>query len=252
MPESESIANAGDVVDLEQRKRRNRWDEVIEASVELFWLQGYGASRVQEVADKVGVLKGSLYHYIRTKEDLLFHIVEDVHRESREILGIVQTLDVSPLERLATYIERHVVWFLTCYKQASVYFSEWRYLTDQRLEQARVYRRSYDAIIRRMVADAQASNQIPEALDPKYAAFFLHSAINGMSDWFSPEGPDPVETVAANYTAMAVAVLVGWQPVRPRFDTPAVSPLSATPRISDAVIESNGSNESTLTVRFEW
>src|SRR4051812_25001793 len=53
-------------------KKRNREAEVIDAAVEVFFEKGYSAASIQDVADRVGVLKGSLYYYIDSKEDLLF------------------------------------------------------------------------------------------------------------------------------------------------------------------------------------
>lgn len=251
MSDEVSNASAAAVVDLQAGKRRNRWDDVVRAAVEVFWQEGYSASRVQEVADSVGMLKGSLYHYIRTKEDLLLHVVEDVHHGSREILGAVQELDVTPLERLGIYIERHVTWFLTNYKEVSVYFSEWRYLTDERHERAIAYRRSYDAIIRRMIADAQAAGEIHPALDPKYAAFFVHSAINGVSEWYDPAGPDPAEAVARTYAAMAVAMLRAWQP-----GGPVGLPVTVSPPAPSAATPEPGrpssSTKPAATVSYTW
>ena len=67
----------------EQRRpvdRRNREHEVVEAAVKVFYEKGYAASTIQDVADVVGVLKGSLYHYISSKEDLLFRILQQSSR----------------------------------------------------------------------------------------------------------------------------------------------------------------------------
>jgi DNA-binding transcriptional regulator YbjK len=56
--------------------RRNRSDEILQAAIEIFHQKGYAAASIQDVADTVGVLKGSLYHYIDSKEDLLARIFE--------------------------------------------------------------------------------------------------------------------------------------------------------------------------------
>ena len=52
------------------RDRRSRFHE-----------KGYEATSIQDIADAVGILKGSLYYYITSKEDLLFEILEDVHQQ---------------------------------------------------------------------------------------------------------------------------------------------------------------------------
>src|SRR6476620_11041579 len=115
-------------------KRRNREIDVMDAAVDVFWRKGYTAASVQDVAERVGILKGSLYYYISSKEDLLFRIVDDVHEQSRRILDDVVELDTTPLERLRTYMERHVKWCLENVEAVTVYFRDWGYLTGERLE----------------------------------------------------------------------------------------------------------------------
>src|SRR6266576_966289 len=63
-------------------KRRNRKVDVTDAAIDVFWRKGYSAASVQDVADSVGVLKGSLYYYIDSKEDLLYEILHGVHEEA--------------------------------------------------------------------------------------------------------------------------------------------------------------------------
>src|SRR5919112_3179734 len=116
-------------------KRRNRHAEVIDAAVEIFYEKGYSAAAIQDVADAVGMLKGSLYYYIDTKEDLLFEICERVHAQSLGILDEVAALDLPPIERIRAYIYAHVKWYLENTKLVGVFFREWRYLTGDRFEQ---------------------------------------------------------------------------------------------------------------------
>lgn len=52
-----------------------RWDEIVEAAGAIFYKKGYEGTSLQDIASAVGLLKGSVYYYIRTKEDILFEIV---------------------------------------------------------------------------------------------------------------------------------------------------------------------------------
>jgi AcrR family transcriptional regulator len=63
----------------------------MQAAVEIFWQKGYRVASIQDVADRVGVLKGSLYCYIETKEDLVWRIIEDVREQWSEILRRAST-----------------------------------------------------------------------------------------------------------------------------------------------------------------
>ncbi|MDA3039447.1 MAG: TetR/AcrR family transcriptional regulator [Actinomycetota bacterium] len=55
--------------------REERWDEIVLAASKVFYEKSYEGSSLQDIASAVGLLKGSIYYYINTKEDLLFEIV---------------------------------------------------------------------------------------------------------------------------------------------------------------------------------
>ncbi|HKJ03123.1 MAG TPA: TetR/AcrR family transcriptional regulator [Longimicrobiales bacterium] len=51
----------------------------MDAAFRVFAERGYGATRLDEVADAVGVTKGAIYYYFDGKEDLLRRAVENGH-----------------------------------------------------------------------------------------------------------------------------------------------------------------------------
>ncbi len=190
-------------------KKRNREAEVIDAAVEVFFDKGYSAASIQDVADRVGVLKGSLYYYINSKEDLLWRIVDDVHRESTEILDTVRELDVAPIEAVRIYIEKHVEWYLSNVKEVSVFFREWRHLGGERLRAAKERRRGYEGVFREMVAAAQEAGDIDASVDAKYASLYVLAAVNAVPDWYRPRGADSAQRISQAYADMTVGLLTG-------------------------------------------
>ena len=53
------------------KKSGDRWAQILEASARIFSTKGYEATTIRDIAEDVGMLAGSLYYYIDTKEDLL-------------------------------------------------------------------------------------------------------------------------------------------------------------------------------------
>lgn len=52
---------------------------IIKQSLQVFQSQGYYSTSMRDIAAACGVLKGSLYHYFRSKEELLKRVIEHVH-----------------------------------------------------------------------------------------------------------------------------------------------------------------------------
>lgn len=192
--------------------RRNRERDVTRAAIEVFYEKGYAAASVQDIADIVGVLKGSLYYYIASKEDLLSRIVEAVHAQSSAILDEVLALDIPAIERLHLYISRHLKWSLANVEEVTVFFRDWRYLTGERLKLAEKRRRGYERVIRQLIVAAQQQGDIDPGVDPKYATFFILSAVNHAPDWYDQGGSDSATKVAAAYADLTVGALVGTRP----------------------------------------
>jgi AcrR family transcriptional regulator len=190
-------------------KKTNRQEDVTRAAIEIFWEKGYTAAAIQDVADKVGMLKGSLYYYIDSKEDLLWRIIEDVHEEWSEILRQAGALDAGPIERIHTFIKLHVEWYLTNVKEVSVFFREWRHLSGERLTEIKARRRRYEQVIRDLITAAQAAGEVSPALDDRYAARYILAAVNSVPDWYRPSRGDPHAKVAELYADMTVGLLTG-------------------------------------------
>ena len=58
--------------------RGNTKQEILEAALELFSVQGFEATSISQIADAVGIRKASLYSHFESKQAILDAIVKDV------------------------------------------------------------------------------------------------------------------------------------------------------------------------------
>ncbi|MBN8191236.1 TetR/AcrR family transcriptional regulator [Bacillus sp. NTK074B] len=75
---------------------------ILESAVELFAAYGYNQTSMQQIADSVGISKGSLYTFFQSKEDLIISIYEHYQQlvfERAFVVGLDGNLP--PLERFA-------------------------------------------------------------------------------------------------------------------------------------------------------
>ena len=86
-----------------------RWNEIVDAAGEVFDEKGYAAARIEDIAARVGLLKGSLYYYIDSKEDLLFAIVDGNHSRGIVVIEEGAALGAAdPPARLGGFIDRWI------------------------------------------------------------------------------------------------------------------------------------------------
>lgn len=198
-----------DVTSKNSRERRNRDPEMMRAALTLFATKGYTAASVQDIADAIGVLKGSVYHYIESKEDLLFRIFLEAHQENESLMQEVSELDVGPVERLRIYLERSVLTALDNIERASLYFRDWRYLTGDRRKELVRHRALYARFLQKLIEAAYEAEGINDYIDSKHVASFVIGGVNWVADWLHPKGPAQAKTIAADYAALAMASILG-------------------------------------------
>ena len=189
-------------------ERRNRDAEVVAAGIRVFHTKGFSAATMQDIADEVGVLKGSLYHYISSKEELLYRILTESHEQAAAIMAEVSALEVTPIERLRTYLHRMHLWYLTNHERASLYYNQQRNLTGKNLDQVRAQARGFEQYLRELLAEARGSGALRPDLDIRLATLFLLGALNSLPRWYTPGGGYEPDQVATAFTDLAVRSLL--------------------------------------------
>ena len=182
---------------------------MIAASLRMFAHNGYTATTVQDIADATGVLKGSIYHYISSKEDILFKIFLDAHVENEALMRDIMALDVSPLDRLRTYLERTLRITLHNIDRTTLYFRDWRHLSGERLEALTGHRAQYDRFLRKLIQDVATSEDIQLDIRLKHVSSFIIGATNWVADWFASDNEQSIEIIIKDYTALAIAAIMG-------------------------------------------
>jgi AcrR family transcriptional regulator len=182
---------------------RARDREVIEAAVEIFWEKGYANTSVQDVADALGMLKGSLYYYIDSKERLLEKIFDDSHAELSEIAKAAVESQGSAAERTARFLFDYAMWTLTHVEQAGLYTREWRYASGALKASLAEQQRFYDRTLRALIVEAQKEGTISPDVEPRGASLFIWSAFTGLPDWYHPSSKAEARKIAAMYVELA-------------------------------------------------
>ncbi|MGD2091196.1 MAG: TetR/AcrR family transcriptional regulator [Candidatus Aminicenantes bacterium] len=78
-----------------------RLTEFLDTARQLFFEKGYEKTSVNDIIEKVGVAKGTFYHYFKSKEDLLDQLVNHFTEKSVSRVGeLMERRDMNALERV--------------------------------------------------------------------------------------------------------------------------------------------------------
>ena len=186
----------------EDRRRR-----IIDAAVRVFAEKGFHTSRVSEVSAEAGVAHGLLYHYFRSKDELLETIFRETWRALLDALREVEESGEPAREQLR--------------KVAAIVLRTWtrepdlvRVLVREVTRSPHVQREVGEiaqafAAIERIVAAGQQRGELRPGLEPRLAAVVLYGALEEiLTGWVLGQLPGDEEDVRRAERAV-VEILAG-------------------------------------------
>ena len=174
---------------------RPREAELHAAATRLFRQRGFHATSMQDLGEALGMNRGSLYHYISAKDELLWAILtRALDRLEERVLPILAG-EAPPVDRLTDAIREHLRVAADHADELSLIQIEWRAL--DRARQAEMIRRrdAYEARWRKALQAGIADGSL-RSFDVRLAGIGILSACNWFTQWYRPGGASSVDEIA--------------------------------------------------------
>jgi AcrR family transcriptional regulator len=182
------------------RETGTRFGLVVDAAAELFSRQGYAATSIQDIADAVGLLGGSLYHYIDTKEDLLYAVILEAHQHTAALGHEAVNLDGDANTKLRLIVRRHLEGAGANLAKLRVFYNESGSLSPRRLQEIVADRDSYEHSLRRVIKTGQDEGDFAPHLDPVLTSIAILAVLNSVQQWYRPDSPRTIDEVIVTFT----------------------------------------------------
>jgi AcrR family transcriptional regulator len=160
----------------------NRKEELSRQAARLFAEKGYHGTSIGDLAEALGVQKGSLYAHIEGKEDLLYEAMragaEAFHAGLDEIPE-----QLAATEKIRLALRAHLRVVADQLDVATVFVQEWKYLEGARLDEIVAERRRYEERIRELFREGREQSELRTDLDENMAALLFLSAANWAYAW---------------------------------------------------------------------
>ncbi len=194
-----------------KRRARTKGDErhdlIYETAARLFHENGYEATSLQDLATAVGLQKGSLYHYIDSKEDLLFGIVEYTHRFFLDVLEATVDPERSPIDEIHAIATAHALFATQNFHITSAFYNARSALSAERRRAVTRTRDDYEAKVCDLVRAGQARGEVALDVDAKLAARGLLGMLNSIQQRYRLSDDMTPEAVAVEYARLCVRAL---------------------------------------------
>jgi len=164
-----------------------------------------GALRMQDVADHLGLVKGNLYYYFRSKEELIYHAHVKCVQVSLEALGRAAESKAPPAERMRTLIVEHIL-AMTEGEYGAVLSEDIDTLTPAHRRKYVALRDEFEQGVRELIREGTAKGDFVKQ-DPRTAGFAILGAINWIPKWYRADGELTARAIAERFADIFVRAL---------------------------------------------
>jgi len=147
--------------------------------------KGYPGASIGDLAEAMGVQRGSLYAHIESKADLLWEVARDGAAAFHAALDGVPD-DQPATEKIRLALRAHLQVIAEQLDVATVFIREWRYLDGKRREEFVAERRRYEDRFRALFREGRELGGLRTDLDDATATLLALSAANWAYTWLRP------------------------------------------------------------------
>lgn len=193
--------------------------EIFDQATRLFAQRGYAGTSFQDIAEAVGLTRPALYHYVKSKDDLLAKLVAEVTVvAATDIAAVAERTDLPASERLRDIVRRMV-------RHQGEHGERFRLLLRSEADLPESVAESYTANRRAVLRSI--SSVIEEGVSrgefrpvtPHVAAFAALGTVNWVAWWYRPDAAYDLDTICEELADLAVHGLSAEQG-RPASTTP--------------------------------
>lgn len=182
---------------------------VMEIAAEVFHRKGYDNTSMSDIAAAAGLTKAGLYHYVSSKERLLYTVL-DYGLDLTES-AVIQPLEAiaDPLERLNRMIELHLRSVLEERNlEIMGLLHECKTLAASDLAKINRRKKAYVQWTTELIADVLKKYNIDD-VNPKLAAFSLLGMLNWTYQWYKSTGSIQCDEIVKSFQQIFLQGILG-------------------------------------------
>ena len=167
-------------------KHEDKRIAILRTAAQLFAMHGYEATSLDQVAEQLGMHKATLYHYIRSKEEILYQCLVMSFENLEPLIDRMHDRDTPVLERLRQFAIHFAHAQNNDFGRCLVLVGP-RPLEIAARSDIQIFLRRLDTTVRDLVTEGIASGDI-KPCHPGMLSAMLFGMLSWVPQWFKPQG----------------------------------------------------------------
>ncbi len=190
-------------------KHDQKLEFILRNAARIFAEKNYHSTTMRDISRATNVSLAGLYHYCKSKEELLFLIQDNCFGRVLEQLEERLKPVNDPLTKLRIFIENHLSFFAANMAEMKVLSHEAESLAGDLHTHVSCKKDKYTKLARRILKEIQQQQQGAAAVDITVATYALFGMMNWIYNWYDPAGKLKVSELVDNITRLFVQGFVG-------------------------------------------
>jgi len=157
---------------------------------------------MRDISRATSVSLAGLYHYCRSKEELLFLIQDNCFGRVLERLEKQLEEIKDPVVKLRVFIENHLSFFAANMAEMKVLSHEAESLRGDLHAHVSTRKDNYTRLARKILQEVQELHQNKRPIDLTVATYALFGMMNWIYNWYDPQGKLKVHDLAQHLTQL--------------------------------------------------
>lgn len=175
--------------------------EILRAAAQIFQEKGYHASSMQDIAEAVELKKGSLYHHVKSKQEILLALLDEALEMIIDRLDQINSQDLSPDLKLRQAMRSYLTFLADNRSIASVLLLEYRSLEPE-LKKLHIPRRDQVDRIWQEIITEGISLGVFQTAQPALITKALVGVLNWTITWYREDGALSPTEIADHFSDM--------------------------------------------------
>lgn len=177
--------------------QKSRMRALLQEAGRQFIQKGFHGTSMTDIAKGLKLTKSGLFHYVKTKEELLYLCYKDALESAAKCLTEAERMEGTALDKLAHYIQQH----LSQFDQPGGFFiilNEFYILTDENEKELGAKARDIDSRTRKIIQLGIDDGSIGYT-NARMAVFAIEGALNWLPKWYSRSGKEDIADITEEF-----------------------------------------------------
>ena len=187
----------------------SRDEEILKIAAEVVWQKGFSGTKLSDIAEAAGIVKGSLYHYFDSKEEIYERLVSNV----RGMLDFEPAVDDGAVaaERLERFVRARLEVTLQYPLEVALLARDLVRMKGPTGDWARQGPKKYFQTLRQLILQGQKEGAF-RAVDPDVVAAMIQGVFSHLPTWYRASGREDAAILVTEMTEYIMAGL--WKDSR--------------------------------------